>query len=66
MTAPRSTGAPTCRRCGALEPVVTPYWSKDGHQLCLPCCEIVAAQLDERDAWPPVPWSDEEEVLLDG
>lgn len=47
-----------CRRCGEREGHVTPYWATDGHQLCAACCAAVAALLDERDNWPPVPWSD--------
>lgn len=56
-----------CRRCqhyGIEQPAdLTAYW---GHPLCRPCAVRTATELDERGQWPPVSWSDEEEVLLDG
>jgi hypothetical protein len=53
-----------CRKCASAPGEITPYWAKDGHKLCRPCCIYVAEELDRRDKWPPVPWtSDDEEVL---
>jgi hypothetical protein len=54
-----------CKRCGAdATEGVEPYWAKDHHRLCRPCCSAVAAQLDERDKWPPVPWTEADEEVL--
>lgn len=56
-----------CKRCERegreTAADLTAYW---GHPLCAPCAIRTAGDLDERGVWPPVPWSDEEEVLLDG
>lgn len=53
-----------CKRCGAAETVVTPYWAKDGHRLCAPCCVAVAEELDRRDKWPKPTWTSDDEELI--
>lgn len=50
-----------CRRCKKVPADLTAYW---GHPLCRPCAVLTATELDERDQWPEVPWTtDDEEVL---
>lgn len=47
-----------CQRCGHPG-TLTAYW---GPVLCAGCAQYLAAELDRRDAWPPVRWDDSEEV----
>lgn len=53
--------AEPCRRCEHegrhTEGDITAYW---GHVLCRPCAVRTAEEMDERDRWPEVPWSDED------
>lgn len=43
-----------CDRCGEwVARRIPAYW---GPHLCPDCCGLVAAEHDERDSWPPVPW----------
>ena len=51
---------PRCRRCTQAEGQVTPYWATDDHRLCAACARWCAAELDRRNAWPPVPWEPNE------
>lgn len=45
----------TCTRCRqTTERFVEPYWSRAA-RLCPGCCHHIAALLDLRDRWPPVP-----------
>jgi hypothetical protein len=57
----------TCKRCGGdAADGVTPYWATDGHRLCPSCAMSVAAELDRRDKWPEVPWTEDDERALAG
>lgn len=54
-----------CRRCERegrdTAADLMAYW---GHPLCRPCAVRTAEQLDERDRWPPVPWTEDDEEVL--
>lgn len=49
-----------CERCGAPGQLHA-YW---GPVLCADCAHYLAAELDKRDKWPPVPWSDADQELI--
>lgn len=54
-----------CRRCEcegrSTRADLTAYW---GHPLCSPCAIRTATELEERDRWPKVPWTEEDEELV--
>lgn len=54
-----------CKRCSSAgrdtDAGLVAYW---GDPLCSACAQAVADLLDKRNAWPAVPWDDDDRELL--
>jgi hypothetical protein len=50
-----------CERCRKRPPTIHAYW---GALLCTPCAVAVAELLDQHNAWPAVPWTNDDEEVL--
>lgn len=56
------SGPDTCERCGSPGHLRA-YW-RPQPALCAPCARYLADELDRRDCWPPVPWTDADHEVV--